>query len=330
MSNSFSQISTQLTRVVLPLNICLSITGNLLNVLVLTRPSLFNNASTYYFLALAINNLFGSTIILIIDLLAKGYAIDITLLSLSSCKIIEYINDLCTVLSAYFIVLASLDRYCISSLNANRRKLSNIKTARWVIGFTVIFFAILYINSAILNNIDTTDGLGCHIRSKNIYYQIYPIFRDILSSIIAPSLMILFGLLAIFNTKQIHVHPIHIGHHHRRTQRQLTLMLFIQVSIFTILNLPICILYIILCFLPTADITPSYLFIILIFKFVQQFTYTTPFFLYIISGQIFRKELMQFFHRRFRRRRDNHILPVTHTHINPGSVPATILKETYH
>ncbi len=41
------------------------------------------------------------------------------------------------------------------------------------------------------------------------------------------------------------------------------------------------------------------------------FSFTTPFFFYIISGRIFRKELMRIFNRIMRCQRDNHITPIT-------------------
>jgi hypothetical protein len=105
MFSTLIELSVELTRIILPINIFFGVIGNLLNIIVLTRPSLYKNVSTHYFLALAMNNLFGSTFNLIISLLANGYQIDITLFSLISCKIVQYLNELCTVLSSYYIVL---------------------------------------------------------------------------------------------------------------------------------------------------------------------------------------------------------------------------------
>jgi hypothetical protein len=309
------QFGINLTRVIVPINIVFGVIGNLLNIIVLTRSILYNYASTHYFLALAFNNLFASSFILISNLFANGYHTDITTFSSFSCKIVRYLIELCTVLSSYFIILASIDRYYISSLNPNRRKLSNVKMARRMIIFTSIFFAILYLNTPILIDLENNDNLECRIRPKNTYYQIYPIIQVFIFNVLAPCLMILFGILAIYNTKHIHVHPVHINNC-RRTERQLGFMLLIQVSTFILLNLPICIMYIMLSFLPVTSITSEFLFAMIIGILVQQFSFTTPFLLYIISGHIFRQQLIRFINRRLGRRLDNQIQPTNHIDTN--------------
>ena len=165
-----------------------------------------------------------------------------------------------------------------------------------MITFTIGLFAILYISTPILSDIKTDDGLGCYIRAKSVYYQIYPILQVFIFGVLSPCLMIVLGILAICNTKRVHLHPVHISHH-RRTERQLGLMLFIQVSTYIILNLPICTVYIMLSFIPLTFLTSEFIFIITIFRFFHQFSYTTPFLLYIISGHNFRKELLTFINR---------------------------------
>jgi hypothetical protein len=190
----------------------------------------------------------------------------------------------------------------------------------------------LYVNTPILIDLDNIDKLGCRIQPKNTYYQVYPIIQVFIYGVIAPCLMILFGILAIYNTKHVHVQPVHITHR-RRTERQLGFMLLIQVSTFIILNLPICITYIMELFVPAMFITPEFLFIMIIFILLQQFSFTTPFLLYIISGHIFRQELIRFINRRLRRRVDNQIQPVTNQiDMNAGdrSGGSTIVLKQFH
>jgi len=70
----------------------------------------------------------------------------------------------------------------------------------------------------------------------------------------------------------------------------------------------------------------------IIFILLQQFSFTTPFFLYIISGHIFRQELIRFINRRLRRRVDNQIQPVTNQiDMNAGDRSgSTIVLKQFH
>lgn len=332
MTDIITDIGIYLSRIILPMNICFGIIGNSLNIIVLTRPILRKYASTHYFLALAFNNLFGSTFILIITLLSNGYHIDLSTISLISCKIIRYFYELCPVLSSYYIVLASVDRYFISSLNVNRRRLSNVKMARWMIILITSILALIYISTPVLVDLDKKDKLGCIIRSKNIYYHIYPFIQVVIFNILSPCFMILFGVLAILNTKRIHVHPVHITHY-RRTERQLGFMLLIQVSSFILLNAPACVMYIVMLFIPDGSLTPIILFIYLVLLLLQQLSYTTPFLLYIVTGHIFRKELIRLIYKMCKQHCDHQIQPVTNnqlqTNIRHDSAPAIMLKNLY-
>jgi hypothetical protein len=83
--------------------------------------------------------------------------------------------------------------------------------------------------------------------TKNGVYQLYSIVQVLVFCVIAPCLMTVFGILAIYNTKQVRIQPVHMTHH-RRTDRQLGFMLLIQVSTFIVLNSPVCVVYIMISF----------------------------------------------------------------------------------
>ncbi len=80
-----------------------------------------------------------------------------------------------------------------------------------------------------------------------MYYQLYSIVQVLFFCVIAPCLMTVFCILAIYNTKQVRIQPVHMKHH-RRTDRQLGFMLLIQVSTFIVLNSPVCVVYIMISF----------------------------------------------------------------------------------
>jgi hypothetical protein len=62
MSIKIVLLGVQLVRVILPINIFLGLLGNSLNIIVPTRPTLYNSGSNHHFLALGINNLLGSSL----------------------------------------------------------------------------------------------------------------------------------------------------------------------------------------------------------------------------------------------------------------------------
>ncbi|CAF1289140.1 unnamed protein product [Rotaria sordida] len=122
MTDSLVQFAIQLICTIVSTIIVIGIIGNSINIVVLSRSTLHNHACSRYFLALAGNNLFLSSAFLINRLLITVYQLDVTKISLLSCKLIQYITGICVVISPYFIVHASIDRYCASSRNVQRRK----------------------------------------------------------------------------------------------------------------------------------------------------------------------------------------------------------------
>jgi len=108
--------------------------------------------------------------------------------------------------------------------------LSSVKTARQLILFILGLLAICYVGSPILYDLRTDDGLGCHIRKQNAYYLIYPAVQVFTFGVIAPCLILMFGILTIYNTKRVRVHRIRITQN-RRTEYRLSFMLLVRVML---------------------------------------------------------------------------------------------------
>ncbi|CAF4160221.1 unnamed protein product, partial [Adineta steineri] len=165
MSELFIQVDVQLTRIFVPIIIILGVVSNLLNIILLTRRTLINHSCSLYFIALAITNLFYSSFLLICNLLADGYDLDPAKYLTIFCKILSYLLNFCPTLSVYFIVLATIDRYCASSINAQTRNLSNIRIARWTIGILIFILAVFFIGALIAFDISYNEEFSCIIRS---------------------------------------------------------------------------------------------------------------------------------------------------------------------
>jgi hypothetical protein len=132
------------------------------------------------------------------------------------------------------------------------------------------------------------------LQDSNLLISVYIFSQVILYDITAPILMAIFGLLTISN---IHQHAVRTGPQAvpvrgRRTERQLARMLILQISVHLILTLPYGVIYSMVAFNPSAQ-TPNILALRYIFVAWQQCDYFMSFFLYVVSGSIYRKELLR-------------------------------------
>jgi hypothetical protein len=292
MAESLLELAAQLTRIFVPIIIVIGVVSNSLNIILLTRPALVHHACSLYFLALAITNLFYSSLLLIFNLLADGYQLDLATHSVVVCKITSYLLNLCPNLSVYFIVLASIDRYCASSLSAQRRRLSNPRVARRAIGVLIIVLAIFFIGTLIAFDI-SDDGIRlCTTQSDILFNQIFLILNLILYVIIAPFSMILFGFLTIYHRTQVRIAPVRTPLY-RRTEGQLSRMLLLQVGTHIILILPFCITFFMLILPLSIQFSTNFTFAYVVCKLPFYTTVTTAFFLYVLSARIYRNELIR-------------------------------------
>jgi hypothetical protein len=305
MSDAIIQLAIQLTRIFVPIIIVTGIISNLLNIILLTRPALNHHACSLYFLALAITNLFYSSFLLIYNLLADGYQVDVAKYSIFCCKFISYLLNLCPNLSVYFIVLASIDRYCASSINVQRRRFNDLRTTRWAIGILILIFSIIFIGALIAFDISHNGLSQCTIRSDILFNQIFLILDLILYVIIAPVLIIFFGFLTIYNTKQLRLLPVRISRY-RRTEYQLSRMLILQVGTHVILTLPFCIAFFMLILPISLRFTIKFASAYVICKLPFYLSTTTAFFLYILSARVYRDELIRLYNTIFQLRRAIH------------------------
>lgn len=312
MTDQLGQITIQLSQSIIPLIITLGVIGNSINIIILTRPNLYHHSCSRYFLALSVSALAYSFINLPYRLLIDGYKIEPQRISMLFCKIFVYFTQLCVPLAPYFVVMASFDRFCASSSNARIRMFSNVRVSRWVIAFVVLGFALFYVNTAMVVDLRPEDGLGCRNRGDSIYKQTFTLIQCIVYAIIAPTLMAVFGLLTIYNAKQVGNGRI-LASRNRRTEGQLIIMLLLQVGAQIILTLPASIIYAMLV-LPTGYRgTRLTSFVYFVCNLLCHLSYATSFPLYFLSARIYRQEFLRLLRKIFRFKINNQIRPVTNT-----------------
>ncbi|CAF1137493.1 unnamed protein product [Didymodactylos carnosus] len=289
--------------------------GAILNVIILTRRSLRSNPCSICFLASTFADLFIVFISIPVRFLTAGYNIDPTLLSVATCRIQYYTFWLSRALSSWYIALASIDRYLSSSISARIRRWSSKQIAYLTIAVVTTTISLSYIHVLIYFTINVTRDKYGNVTSfscngENGFYRTFAAFFHLTCyTIIPPLLMLVFGLLTLNNIRQ-QSHLVlpstqtrattkFANKQNRKTDRQLFLMLFLQV---------ICI------FLSTTPLSAQQLYSTLTASFVKDafkmaqdslflavvgniafIAHCSPFYLFTLAGAIFRRELKNLF-----------------------------------
>ncbi|CAM2713208.1 unnamed protein product [Rotaria socialis] len=141
------------------------------------------------------------------------------------------------------LVLASYDRYCSSSHLYRLRSMSKIRKARFIIVTSTIIGIINMLPILAIYHWEET--LDICLQYSNLLINIYISSQILLYYISAPILMIIFGLLAICNTRKsiVRTGSQSTNIRGRRTQKQLTQMLRLQMNIHLVLTVSFSVVY---------------------------------------------------------------------------------------
>ena len=251
--NLLNRISTELNRYITFIVFLFGTIGNLLNILILSQPTLRTNSCVIYFLASSVSSLGIMLIGLPSRLIAGMTGTDPTNTNTLFCKFRIFFLYGFRTTTVWLFVFATIDRWLSSSNKISRRRLSSRKIA--CKGLTIIYILsfILWIEAAYCYNTNVFDApLRCYGNS-----QTCRIFNDIVyasSTVMIPSLlMLIFGFLTIHNINRTYrsiepfiatiAHPIPLTKkkrqkRRRRNQSSLTRMLILQVIFLTVLSLP--------------------------------------------------------------------------------------------
>ena len=175
-----NQVSLRMNQILPPIFLIGGTFGNICNILIFSKRSQRTNPVSVYFLSGATANIlflyFGGLLRYLQDLFSINIINDITIV----CKIRSFLLYLSLSLSNWYILLATIDRYMISSRDNNRRQLSSMKNALLSIIITTIVGVLSYVHILILYTIQTT--LVSPTRYQNFCYPLrgfYRIFSDV-------------------------------------------------------------------------------------------------------------------------------------------------------
>jgi heme/copper-type cytochrome/quinol oxidase subunit 2 len=272
-----------------PVQFFIIIAVNILNIRVLCSRALRSSPCTHYFLAYAIFSIIYTALVCSTQFL-RGLNIDWAN-GKFGCKLHAYILFMFPLQGNVMLILASFDRYCSSSQSRPLHSKSTIRTARTVMVISTFLCAIYMSPMLIIYN--WNENSKC-LQQSNTLIHIYILSQVIFYYILAPMLMIVFGSLTICNIhhQAINSKLLTASIRRRRTEGQLARMLILQVIIHLILVLPFGIIYAMNSLDPSTR-TRNVLAIRYIFVIWQQCDYFVSFFLYVLSGNIYRQELFR-------------------------------------
>ena len=293
MSNILEQID-RTTIYTQPLFFVLITITNILNICILRSPTLRLSPCTYYFLAYSVFSIIYISFLCPLQILRR-FSIPWTNTQ-SGCRMQNFLLFTLALQTKLMLTLASFDRFCSSAKSVRLRSLSDIRTARSTITFAALLSIVYMSPMLIINNYDTSSKICRQYLYKIVI--IYTSSQVIIYYILIPSLMIIFGLLTIYNIRQQprYLSTIVTGFRNRRSEGQLARMLLLQVGAHIIYSLPYGIIYIMNSVAPSTR-TVTVIAIRQASVPWLQCDYFMFFFLYILSSSIYRQELFRKFYR---------------------------------
>ncbi|CAF0840737.1 unnamed protein product [Adineta steineri] len=287
----------------------LGIIGHLLNFYVLTRRKLRSSPCTLYFLAATAAACVVVWIMLPWRFLQYAYNIEPAYYSSAICKIEYYLNNTTRAMASWFLGLACMDRYFCSSSNARMRRFSSVRMARIIIIIFTLTMFIIHIHVPIYNIVGTGRtpvpfsqvSTICTITTG--FYATFSLYWFfIVYAFSPPVIMLIFGLLTLFNIhqrrRQILPNASDINNRKReKTSRQMLIMLIVQCTFITICTMPTALQRFYTYFTSTQQKSTTQ-------KALDQLFLTTTlalgfighsltFYMFTLSGSMFRDEVKQ-------------------------------------
>ncbi|CAF3544232.1 unnamed protein product [Adineta steineri] len=295
---------------------------SILNASVLCRRALRSSSCTHYFLASVPPVLAYVVVSPVNAILSQSYGFYINGTPVA-CKIVSFLAYATSLWYGLMLVCASNDRYFSSSTSVRLRRLGQVRVARRIIIIVWILSSIYMSPFLFIYYYDPTyaSSKKC-IQYSTKLIDVYLMTRVIFYNFLIPIILGIFGALTIYNIRsQKHrIAPMNQTSLSRRTEGQLARMLIIQVAMYLLFFTPSGITYILIPFVPSMN-TPYYQTIRKITIVWQQGGYFISFFLYVLTGRIYREELKNMF-------KCSRILQQTAEHI-PMSLLANVRVNTH-
>ncbi|CAF2511588.1 unnamed protein product [Rotaria sp. Silwood2] len=301
-NDAYLTLNIRYTLIALPFLFTLALVTNSLNLIILCRRMLLQHSCTHYFIAQSSSNILYTIVVLIVDWINTVFPMNLATRSLPECRIYAYLSSVTAVSSVYMLVLASIDRWCASATSEFIRRWIKVKIARRAICTLYIIVAsyrmeVLFTYNVVQGQCIWTASIVDQIVFIITFYVIPHIFN------------LLFGFMTIKNVHITRIRPMAITsvtrqrtttsqqlqqqqNSRRRTEGQLIRMLLAQVLISIIFFGPYAI-FRLLIFFKLIQLTGILSFGYRLSVSWMSLAYGTSLFAYILSGTIYRTELIQ-------------------------------------
>jgi hypothetical protein len=222
--------------------------GEILNCIVFLSLKTFReNTCAFYLSIMSFVNIGQLLTSLLPRIMINGFNIDWTNTSSWYCKFRIYILEICTLMSYTCMCLATIDQFFATCFNPRWQQLSNIKLARIL---CLIFFfvwvlhavpSLIYLNIILL---PTTNENYCTITNLIFLNYFNYGFIITLAGFLPVIVTILFGFLAYRNVTQVAYRTVPLIR--RQLEKQLSIMVFVQVVFNCFATIPFIITYILM------------------------------------------------------------------------------------
>jgi hypothetical protein len=207
------------------------ILGNIMNIYILSAVRSYRSTPcTFYFLIASIYDIMIIIVGLISRILETGHGLDLSTSSVLWCKFRQYFITSISIIPFYCQCLATIDQFFLTSKNVHVRQWSTIRNAYGCSIFLSIICLVHGIPFFIYYDISSKTKL-CSSTSDALKLYL-PIFVLGIFLLIPTSLTIIFGFLTYRNINQS------VGLTNQHADRQLTIMICVQVILIILTTIP--------------------------------------------------------------------------------------------
>ncbi|CAF1193344.1 unnamed protein product [Adineta steineri] len=187
-----------------PILMCVGSISCILSLIVFTKKALRKNPCSIYFISYNIANFILMYSSIFTVALSAGYGISPSTYNLAFCRYNLYMAILIDILSSSYLVLASIDRMLVTSVNVRVRQRSTRRIAYISIIsitiFWILFHSHILFTAAIIQAAPNTFVCNLPPGPDLILHSYYSL---IVKAILIPLLMIIFGVIALKNIRRL-------------------------------------------------------------------------------------------------------------------------------
>ena len=199
-SLNLANLQIQIIRSLLTPVYIIGTLNNLANIFIFYQSSLRSNICSWYFIGASISHLLYLNFGCLTRVIWAWTKYDLSLISLPFCRFRIYVVLNGLTISRYLFCLISIDRWMITSKNANIRQLSSSKIAQWLIIGGIFLLLILNIFVSVDYIIDKISGCG---PGTSPVYAVFNTIYNTLLSLLPLTTLFIFSLLILVNIKQM-------------------------------------------------------------------------------------------------------------------------------